>query len=271
MGLFSFLRKNKQTSAPEDKKFYSRAEEDSNAVRARRSRRKQAEIPEEEPVDPVLPEKKRARRRLVGAIALVLAAIIGLPMILDSEPKPLASDIAIQIPSKDKLQAAEGATQSHSKAAASSALDHQEEMVEPPANAAAPARQDGVAPATSTGKAKEEAKPEAGKPAKSENRTQARMETKGASKAEESEGDSVVDRKANKFTVQVAAFATPEKVNELRNKLKSAGITSYTQRVATESGEKIRVRIGPFTSKEEADKMRAKLAKLGLNGTLVPT
>jgi DedD protein len=71
--------------------------------------------------------------------------------------------------------------------------------------------------------------------------------------------------------VQVAAFATPEKVNELRNKLKSAGITSYTQRVATESGEKIRVRIGPFTSKEEADKMRAKLAKLGLNGTLVPT
>jgi DedD protein len=52
--------------------------------------------------DPMLPEKKRARRRLVGAIALALAAAVGLPMLLDSEPKPLAGDIAIQIPPKDK-------------------------------------------------------------------------------------------------------------------------------------------------------------------------
>jgi DedD protein len=50
----------------------------------------------------MLPEKKRARRRLVGAVALVLAAVIGLPMILDSEPKPVGGDIAIQIPSRDK-------------------------------------------------------------------------------------------------------------------------------------------------------------------------
>ncbi|HEV7856146.1 MAG TPA: SPOR domain-containing protein, partial [Herminiimonas sp.] len=96
MGLFSFFRKNKQESSVGNSDFYSQADEQKPAVRKRRQATKR-----DEPVDPVLPEKKRARRRLVGAIALVLAAIIGLPMILDSEPKPLADDVAIQIPSKD--------------------------------------------------------------------------------------------------------------------------------------------------------------------------
>lgn len=48
-----------------------------------------------------LPEKKRARRRLIGAVALVLAAVIGLPMVFDSEPKPALHKIAVEIPSKD--------------------------------------------------------------------------------------------------------------------------------------------------------------------------
>src|SRR4051794_37688452 len=102
MSLFSFLRKNKQESASDDSTFYSRAEEESNKIRGRGKRRQGNQDKRSEPADPVLPEKKRARRRLIGAIALVLAAVIGLPMILDSEPKPVADDISIQIPSKDK-------------------------------------------------------------------------------------------------------------------------------------------------------------------------
>jgi DedD protein len=54
--------------------------------------------------DAALPEKKRARRRLIGAVALVLAAIIGLPMVFDSEPKPGTVKIAIEIPAKDGEQ-----------------------------------------------------------------------------------------------------------------------------------------------------------------------
>ena len=96
MGLFSFLRKNQQDSSVGKSDFYSQADEEKPA----RGKRKQGNR-REEPVDPVLPEKKRARRRLVGAIALVLAAVIGLPMILDSEPRQLPDDIDIQIPSKD--------------------------------------------------------------------------------------------------------------------------------------------------------------------------
>ena len=46
--------------------------------------------------------RKRARRRLVGAIALVLLMVTVLPMLLDDrEVKPTPQDIAITIPSQD--------------------------------------------------------------------------------------------------------------------------------------------------------------------------
>lgn len=45
--------------------------------------------------------KRRARRRLVGAIALVVFVVIALPIVLDSEPKPTSQDLTIQIPSQD--------------------------------------------------------------------------------------------------------------------------------------------------------------------------
>lgn len=42
--------------------------------------------------------KRRGRRRLVGAVALVLAAVIVLPMVFDPEPKPAASSVSVRIP-----------------------------------------------------------------------------------------------------------------------------------------------------------------------------
>jgi DedD protein len=39
----------------------------------------------------------RARRRLLGAIVLVLAAVIGLPLVLETQPRPVASDISIDV------------------------------------------------------------------------------------------------------------------------------------------------------------------------------
>src|SRR5690606_23540911 len=88
---FSLFGKNKQSA--------SDANTDELEVKATPRRRKKNA---EQPVDPVLPEKKRARRRLVGAAAMVLAAIIGLPLLLESEPQPLADDIQIHIPSIEK-------------------------------------------------------------------------------------------------------------------------------------------------------------------------
>ena len=109
MGLFSKLGKNKQDTAGQDSGFYTSADDRAMAERARSKRASSADggatkrrTREREEDDAVLPEKKRARRRLVGAIALALAVAVGLPMVLDSEPKPLSSDIEIKIPSKDK-------------------------------------------------------------------------------------------------------------------------------------------------------------------------
>jgi DedD protein len=79
------------------------------------------------------------------------------------------------------------------------------------------------------------------------------------------------DKSGGKFVIQVAALATQEKIDELRSKLSSAGISSYTQKVATQAGDRTRIRVGPFASRDEAEKARAKIVKLGLNATLVPT
>src|SRR5258708_36815725 len=45
--------------------------------------------------------RRRARRRLVGAIVLALAAAVLLPLLLESDPKPLGDDVSIQIPPID--------------------------------------------------------------------------------------------------------------------------------------------------------------------------
>jgi DedD protein len=289
MSLFSFLRKNKQESASGESTFYSRAEEDSKAVRSRAKRRGSKENREDEALDPVLPEKKRARRRLIGAVALVLAAVIGLPMVLDSEPKPLADDIAIQIPSKDKPAAgaiARTDTPSASKIAASASLDAKEEVVEAPAPAEKEAH--ATAPVEPT-KAKDDAKAADHAPKASDKTAApviAKAEPKSADVHDKSDKSDdaarakallegkpdpkAAEKKPGKYVIQVAALATKEKVDELQGKLKGAGIKSYTEKIATASGDRTRIRVGPFASKEEAEKAKAKIVKIGLNGTLVP-
>lgn len=148
MGLFSKFGKNKQQS-PEDSGYYRAADDRAITERARSKRASSADAGatpgatrrgRKDGADPVLPEKKRARRRLVGAIALALAVAIGLPMVLDSEPKPLANDIAIQIPSKDKPAAAvdEPAPVAARKHEQNDALDQSEEIVEPADDPAPP-------------------------------------------------------------------------------------------------------------------------------------
>ena len=46
--------------------------------------------------------KRRGRRRLVGAVALVLAAVIILPMVFDPEPRGTGSTVAVKIPAEDE-------------------------------------------------------------------------------------------------------------------------------------------------------------------------
>ena len=150
MGLFSSSKKNKQDKLAQnfgqDDGHFSRAEDEAIGEKARAKRASNAGgaagRARKDAPDPVLPEKKRARRRLVGAIALAVAAIIGIPMLLDSEPKPLNGDIAIEIPSKERAAAlpAPAAPAPAAPVDAADTLDKREEIVTSAAPAPAPAR-----------------------------------------------------------------------------------------------------------------------------------
>lgn len=295
MGLFSFLNKNKQGSTAEDSGYYSRADDDAVAAQARSKRASSAGEPaarraKKAGADPVLPEKKRARRRLVGAVALALAVAVGLPMVLDSEPKPLASDIDIQIPAKDKPPLPVAAT----AVPDAEALGQREEIIAPPKAEAtardvaqvntAPARpemkmlpKEAIKPgelklADKAEKAEKAEKPAADKPAA---KPPVKHEDKSAAKTAEAPRDGAralailegkpAEAAGQKYVVQVAALASQEKVDELRGKLSAAGISSFT----TKAGDLIRVRVGPL-SRDEAEKVRAKLGKIGLAGSMVP-
>lgn len=293
MGLFSFFRKNQQQSSSGDSDFYSQADEDTSASRKRRQGKKR-----EGAVDPLLPQKKRARRRLIGAVALVLAVIIGLPMILDPEPKALSDDIAIQIPGKDTAS-----TRTHSpthvpsksdSAVASAGLDTNEQIVDDAPTAAStstikseqsPTAEAKPVPASTAGKP-----PELKKPIEASSTEGADFATEPTAKAKaKEEADKKTDEAARarailtgktpsattpkasgKVVLQVAALSTQEKVDELQKKLKDAGLQSYTEKVNTASGVWTRVRIGPFANDAEAESVRAKLVKIGLNGKLLP-
>jgi len=244
MGLFSFLGKGKQDA-------------DDDLDVPVRPRRRGTKAQEEEPIDPMLPEKKRARRRLIGASALVLAAIIGLPMIFDSEPKPLADDIAIQIPSRDKP----GTAASSPNAMAPLPVP----LVEPKKALIAPPTSSWTEP---KGESKAEAKTESAPTAVANDKTSAseNLKPSGEKAAQKStERASAEKAPSSRFILQVAAVATKTKADELQAKLKQAGIKSYSQKISTKDGERYRIRVGPYGSRDEADKMRTRLIKMGLS------
>ena len=74
MGLFSFLHKNKQDAAPGKSEYRSKSDEPFTNARTR-TKRSNGGSGKDAESDPILPEKKRARRRLIGAVVLVLAVV----------------------------------------------------------------------------------------------------------------------------------------------------------------------------------------------------
>jgi DedD protein len=240
MGLFSFSGKGKQDA-------------DDDVEVPVRPRRRGSKTQDEEPMDPMLPEKKRARRRLIGASALVLAAIIGLPMIFDSEPKPLTDDIAIQIPSRDKQGPGASAPSvmpplPEQPAEPKKAL--QPAVISPTSDAKPEVKVEPVLVPTDKSTETANLKPAAEKPAQKSTEKPASTTEKGS---------------ASRFVLQVAAVANKSKADELQAKLKHAGIKSYSQKISTKDGERYRIRVGPFGNRDEAEKMRSRLSKMGLS------
>lgn len=166
--------------------------------------------------------KKRARRRLVGAVALVLIVIVFLPMLLDSEPKPLSEDVSINIPPMPPADQAPMLAAPLPQDPASSSRPETTEKPEP-----VPAPQPSEADtASSTAKpSSSTAKPAA----------------------------------AESYVVQLGAFSSPAKARQLVAKLKENRFRAYTQTVKTAGGQLTRVRVGAYPSREAAEKARDQL------------
>lgn len=269
MGLFSFFRKNKQQPNSEQSAYHSRSEEDTSAIRASR-KRKTANNQANDAADPVLPEKKRARRRLVGAIALVLAVVIVLPMVLDSEPKPLADDIAIQIPSHDKPASASASASAAASGAASnvSGLDQQEEIIDPASTPAPSANvKPGAAPVPPLAnnanvavpiapQTEPEIKPEpkpVAKP-KPENKPKAELKQERKPKLEpKSEPKS-----------EVKAEETPDVSEPQDDAARAAAILNGRSDVARPAAGKFVIQVAALASQEKVDELRGKLSDAGI-------
>jgi DedD protein len=307
MGLFSFLNKNKQDSSTDVSGRFSRADDElAERARAKRASHAGGGARKAGADDPMLPEKKRARRRLVGAVALALAAAIGLPMLLDSEPKPLAGDVAIQIPAKDKagplpMPSAPASVPADAEVAASQSVDKGEEVVEPP-KPSKPAAAPAPAPVAESARkvAEVQAPPIKAEPPKApavEHKTEpahadpVKAEHKDKPKAEakpEAAKDHPAKKEDKPAHVEDAARAMAilegkeaAKARESADKvvLQVAALGSQ-EKVAELQGKLRDAGIRSFTEKyhdlirvkigpyshDEAEKVRGQLSKLGLSG-----
>jgi DedD protein len=241
--------------------------------------------------------KRRARRRLMGAIALVLAAIIVLPMVFDAEKKAPSQDIAITIPNQESVtvKPIAGGAKDLGKDGAKdvskeSAKDTPKESAK--AEAKGDAKADVKSEAKSEGKsepapkAAEKAAPKAETKAESKPDTKSeeakalailnaqdgkKAAEKSAAKSAEKAADKSADKAAanGAFAVQIGAFATDEKVREARDKLSAAGFKSFTESVETKDGARTRVRAGPFASRVAAEAARDSIRPLGFAGAAV--
>jgi DedD protein len=195
--------------------------------------------------------RKRARHRLIGAAVLVLLGVIGFPMLFDSQPRPIAVDIPIEIPDKNKVKSLGNVAVALPSKQVSGMIDEGPAPKPAPSIPAIPAPAV-VAPAAVPVAAEAPVPKPVAKP------TETKLaEAKPAAAA------------TGRFVVQVGAFADVAKAHEARVKLEKAGLKTYTQVVQPKEGKRIRVRVGPFETKADADKAAQKIKKLDLPAAIL--
>lgn len=189
--------------------------------------------------------RKRARRRLVGAIALVLLMVTVLPMLLDDRSANLPQqEIEISIPSQDDEEFT------------SSITPYVPELDEP------------EAPPVSTESDKPESATGADLPM-GDAVTASTPVTKPASSPAAEAKPVVSAAKAATYSVQIGVFSDAANVRQLEEKLKAQGLKPSTEKLQTAQGEKIRLRVGPFDNRALAEGALAKIKAAGLSGMII--
>ncbi|MEA3086385.1 MAG: DedD protein [Paraburkholderia sp.] len=301
MGIFSFGKKD---DAPTRRGANTSSTRAARGERVeRRTRRTERTVDADAMLlDPTLPEKQRARRRLVGAIALVIAAVVILPMVLDSHPKPVTDDISIDIPSRpapkvartdedtqagvapdnpapDAALAASGlapttaTTQGQSGAArqqsaATSAASAAKPAVKPQAPAAVAVNTAPAAPIAQTpAKPVKSAKPANAPATQSAANVSAQNEDSANTTAASADANSGTPASppGSRFAVQLGAFANDANARNWAAKLKAAGVPAYTEHRKQADGSTLTLlRAGPFADRAAASAAIAKVREAGL-------
>ena len=253
--------------------------------------------------------RARARRRLIGAVALVLLGVIVFPLVFDSKPKPVPSNIALDIPSQSKapglavpasapmlpaassvaVPSGERAAVAHAASAVAAApapVPPEPEVASKPAPQPIPA-----APKPSPVQQAEPVvpppapKPPAPTPEQARQLASARqalaaLEGKSPDQISTAQAEAALANKQHatqedaapskaRFVVQAGAFADAHAAQSVRAKIEKAGFKTYTQVVDTAQGKRVRVRIGPFATRDEAERALHKLQALGLSGAVL--
>ncbi len=210
--------------------------------------------------------RKRARHRLIGAGVLVLIGVVGFPLLFDTQPRPIAVDIPIEIPDRNKVKPLPVPAQPVAQPPVVSAP-----VTPPPAPekaAEAPAKAE-TKPEASP-EPKPEPKPEAASPnprpwPSPQPRRMTAPRPRRCSMASRPRMAAVEGR----FVVQVGAFADVGKARDARQKVERAGLKTYTNVAETKDGKRIRVRVGPFANRAEADKAADKIKGLDLPAAIL--
>jgi DedD protein len=215
--------------------------------------------------DPVDELKRRSRRRLVGSIALFLAAIIIVPALVENEPSQTPSDVELVVPDRPSAEAPVEATAAPAEPNLEVSKAEQEKAV-----AVAP-----VAPPVAP-----EPKPEVKTAPEAAPKVEPKVETKVEPKVEpkpesKPEPKPAVEDPIAAFAktetaaasgiywVQVAAVSDKTRADALSKELSGKGFSSRVESTASANGTIYRVRVGPFAGQPKADDAKAKLAAAG--------
>ena len=254
-----------------------------------------------EPADINVDElRRRARRRLVGAVVLALGVAVVVPMLLETEQKPLGENVSVRIPPVDDSKFVNRLNGNASKDAAKSvdaakATDAAKDVPGGPASAGAaddaantmsanqsPARtaatdrapkydtriSDLAAPAgvTNAPAASVAPVPPPTPATPVETVKPAPSTSTTASVANAVQANRATTTPHERFAVQLAAFADDKGANSLAGRLKKGGYAAYTEPLKTSKGTLWRVRVGPYPSREAAIAARDKLKTEGQSG-----
>lgn len=210
--------------------------------------------------------KKRARRRLVGAIALVLLMIILLPQVLQDRAV-LAQQAPIKIVMQDVVNPAviETPAVNHSTApeTAAAVVTDQSAVNDVPAQTLPE-----LPPAVEQAPVADVA---AVKPNIAETKINTTV-TESTAKTSAVQAPTVqapAVQAGELFTVQVGVYSDAANVKRLQEQLKQAGFVTKTEKIKTAKGESIRLRAGSYPSRQDATLALAKIKDLGLPGMVV--